>query len=211
MQLRQPAAGCLLVEPNRGRNAPAGAAPGRALARLRELCAPPPPAPQAPKDAPQEPGASIRAVILDINKRDGILDLSLQPRLLQAAQAVQPEGQQPKKKKQRKGAEAGAQQAPAELREGDAVEATIELVGGWVGGWQLLGDTPGDERPDRQSRARARLRGEPWGAGRASLNQGCPASVPQPATAVPLGPRRPPPYRLGVALSLMPCASKPKP
>ncbi|KAL4451480.1 hypothetical protein ABPG75_007142 [Micractinium tetrahymenae] len=106
---------------------------------------------QVPKGAPQEPGSSIRAAVLDINKRDGILDLSLLPRLLQAAQqaqqaqsaaqqaqqaqsaaqqAAQRGGQQPKKKKQRKGEAAApaVPAAPAELKEGDSVEATIELV-----------------------------------------------------------------------------------
>lgn len=83
-----------------------------------------------PEGAAQEPGTSIRAAILDVNKRDGILDLSLQPRLLAAAAAAaQPEGQPPKKKKQRKGAEAAAVPAAPELKEGDSVEAVIELVG----------------------------------------------------------------------------------
>lgn len=90
---------------------------------------------QVPEGAAHEPGTSIRAAILDVNKREGILDLSLQPRLLQAAAAAQaataPDGQSPpKRKKQRKGAAAAPAEpaAPAELKEGDAAEATIELV-----------------------------------------------------------------------------------
>ena len=89
-----------------------------------------------PAGGSQEPGTSVRAVVLDVSKKDGIVDLSLQPALVQRAAAAaaeqQQQGQQqPKKKKQKPGA-AGEGDAPAaaaaQLREGQQVEASIELV-----------------------------------------------------------------------------------
>ena len=90
-----------------------------------------------PAGAAQEPGTRTRAVVLDINKKDGIVDLSMQPHLLQhaeaaaaAAAAAEAGGSQPKKKKQKKGAAAAAAAGgePAQLKEGQQLEVTIELV-----------------------------------------------------------------------------------
>lgn len=99
---------------------------------------------QLPEGAPQEPGTSVRAVVLDANKKDGIVDLSLQPRLLQAAAAAaaaaQKQQEQPKKKRQKKGAAAAvaeAQPAAQALQEGQQVEVTVELVSG--AGWSGAG------------------------------------------------------------------------
>ncbi|PRW20900.1 RRP5-like protein [Chlorella sorokiniana] len=97
---------------------------------------------QVPAGASQEPGTTVQAVVLDVNKKDGIVDLSLQTALLQRAQAAaaaaaaaeQQQQQQPKKKqKQKKGAAAtpaaaeAAEQGP-QLQEGQQVAARIELV-----------------------------------------------------------------------------------
>ena len=89
-------------------------------------------APQVPAGAAQEPGTRTRAVVLDINKRDGIVDLSMQPHLLQqaeAAAAAEAGGSQPKKKKQKKGAApVSAAGEQAQVKEGQQLEVTIELV-----------------------------------------------------------------------------------
>lgn len=75
--------------------------------------------------------------MLDLNKKDGIVDLSLLPDLLelsrQAAAAGGQQAQQQHKKKKRKtdkGAAAAA--VVAELEQGQEVECTVQLVG--VGG-----------------------------------------------------------------------------
>ena len=112
--------------------------------QTRPLCQPlspsitPFPLPQLPAGASQEPGTTVQAVVLDVNKKDGIVDLSLQTALVQRAQAAAAaaaaaaEQQQPKKKqKQKKGAAApaaGAAQQVAQLQEGQQVAARIELV-----------------------------------------------------------------------------------
>lgn len=88
-----------------------------------------------PEGAAQAPGTAVKAVVLDVNKRDGIVDLSLQPRLVAAATQLQPPQQQqgPKKKKQKKGAEQQQAAAAVQLAEGQRVEATVELVKGEEG------------------------------------------------------------------------------
>lgn len=81
----------------------------------------------------------MQAVVLDVNKKDGIVDLSLQPALVQRAQAAaaaaasaEQQQQQPKKKqKQKKGAAAAAAEAAPQLQEGQQVQARIQLVSGW--------------------------------------------------------------------------------
>lgn len=95
---------------------------------------------QLPAGASQEPGTTVQAVVMDVNKKDGIVDLSLQTALVQRAQAAAAaaaagaEQQQPKKKqKHKKGAAApaaGAAQQVAQLQEGQQVAACIELVRG---------------------------------------------------------------------------------
>ena len=98
---------------------------------------------QVPAGAAQEPGTSVRAVVLDVSHKDGIVDLSLQPALLARAEAVAAAAQSsaaPKRKKARKSAAAGSGEA-APLQEGQQVEVTIELVSmagcwGWVHGWR---------------------------------------------------------------------------
>lgn len=90
-----------------------------------------------PAGASQEPGTTVQAVVLDVNKKDGIVDLSLQPALVQRAQAAaaaasaEQQQQQPKKKqKQKKGAAAAAAEAAPQLQEGQQVQARIQLVSG---------------------------------------------------------------------------------
>lgn len=78
-------------------------------------------------------------MVLDVSRANGIVDLSLQPGLLQraeaaAAAAAAQAGQPPKKKaKGKKGAAAaaaGGGEAAEPLREGQQLTVTIELVGG---------------------------------------------------------------------------------
>lgn len=89
---------------------------------------------QVPDGVTQAPGTAVQALVLDVNKRDGIVDLSLQPRLVAAAEQLQPPPQQgPKKKKQKKGAEQQQAAAAVQLAEGQRVEATVELVKGEEG------------------------------------------------------------------------------
>ena len=91
---------------------------------------------QVPAGASQEPGTTVQAVVLDVNKREGIVELSLQTALVQRAQAASAaaaaeQQQQPKKKqKQKKGAAAAAEAAEQmpQLQEGQQVAARIELV-----------------------------------------------------------------------------------
>lgn len=84
-----------------------------------------------PAGASREPGTSVRAVVLDANKREGVVDLSLQPRLVAAAQAAAAAADAetaPKKKKQKKAAVGGKAAAAAELKEGQRLECKVELV-----------------------------------------------------------------------------------
>ncbi|EFN56095.1 hypothetical protein CHLNCDRAFT_145628 [Chlorella variabilis] len=86
---------------------------------------------QMPAGASREPGTSVRAVVLDANKREGVVDLSLQPRLVAAAQAAAAAADAetaPKKKKQKKAAVGGKAAAAAELKEGQRLECKVELV-----------------------------------------------------------------------------------
>lgn len=74
------------------------------------------------------------SVVLDVSKRDGIVDLSLQPHLLalSAAAAEAASGQQPAKKRKKLKAEkgggpaGGAAEGPLQL--GQQLEATVQLV-----------------------------------------------------------------------------------
>lgn len=88
---------------------------------------------QVPADGARAEGDAVRGIVLDVNKRDGIVDLSLLPQLVaraeDAAAAAGEEGKAPKKKKAKTAA------GPAPVAAGEEVECRVELVspGGWVG------------------------------------------------------------------------------
>ena len=89
---------------------------------------------QVPSDVARAEGDAVRGVVLDVNKRDGIVDLSLLPPLVAraeaaAAAAAGEEGKAPKKKRAKAAAAAG----PAPVAAGEEVECRVELVSRHLG------------------------------------------------------------------------------
>lgn len=81
------------------------------------------------------PGTRISALVLDRNPADGIVDLSLLPRLTEAEAAAKSEPSA--KKGKRKGVEAAS---PKQPKLGDQLECVIELVSARAGRrWLWLG------------------------------------------------------------------------
>ena len=92
--------------------------------------------PQVPEGAGAEAGHSVQAVVLDVNKRDGVVDLSLLPALLDLCAKAQQRAQQgaggrKKRRKTEQGAEATTTAVGgAGLQQGQELQCQVQLVGG---------------------------------------------------------------------------------
>ncbi len=87
------------------------------------------PAAGAPAPGAPAPGAPVRAAVLDVSRRDGVVDLSLRPELVARAEAAAAAaGGEAAPAKRRRGAKAADAPAAPPLEVGAAVRVVVELV-----------------------------------------------------------------------------------